>query len=433
MNFPAGSEIALPPAAIDPPKRPRRRRIWLWLLIVAVAILLVLTLDLTPTLPKPSAPRAEQVEQTRIAAKGLRDALDIGRGDATILVSREQMASATALANWVGSFGRFQAVPEKDALRLQMSRRIFGPVWVNLGAIVPPSKTGMPRVRLTVGRLALGETVSNWAMRGARVLLLWRGVHMPPLDDIVKSVAIDKAMVTARIHLPLDSPLMTDLSGLRVRPVDALLTAQIYCRLLAFDGRWPSTDMAVVVNRAFGPNTTSLDQVEQNRAAFVALAMYTASSDAGRLAGNAEVLIARCAKQGHTAPLLLGRDDLPKHWSLSAALSVALGDDVGKAMGEWKELSDSRPNGSGFSFVDLSADRSGLAAAKAATDPARAARIAAQMRSAKADALLPIRSLAMAEGLSEEKFVSTYDSIDSARFAEAKARIDRVIAQTIGE
>ena len=131
-------------------------------------------------------------------------------------------------------------------------------------------------------------------------------------------------------------------------------------------------------------------------------------------------------------PLLAGRADLAKHWSLSAALAVSLGDDVGTAMGEWKELSDSRPGGSGFSFVDLAADRSGLTVAARASDPATAATVVARLRVATDEELLPVRALALSEGLSERDFISIYRAIDSAQFAAAKDRIDRVIAQTVG-
>jgi uncharacterized protein YfiM (DUF2279 family) len=172
--------------------------------------------------------------------------------------------------------------------------------------------------------------------------------------------------------------------------------------------------------------------VEQNRAALVALAMYVVNPGAGRLAGEASTLAAKCTSR-HAPPQFAAREDLPKHWALSAALSVSIGDDVGKAMGEWKELADSRPGGSGFSFVDLAADRSGLATAQAATDPARAGFTVRRLRSAREEDLLPVRALALSEGLSEAEFIKAYQAIDSKAFAAAKSRIDAVIARTVDE
>ena len=57
--------------------------------------------------------------------------------------------------------------------------------------------------------------------------------------------------------------------------------------------------------------------------------------------------------------LLGGRDDLARHFSISAALAATMDTPLADAVGLYKELEDARPGGSGFSFVDLAADRAG--------------------------------------------------------------------------
>jgi uncharacterized protein YfiM (DUF2279 family) len=71
---------------------------------------------------------------------------------------------------------------------------------------------------------------------------------------------------------------------------------------------------------------------------------------------------------------LRGRNDLARHFWVSAGLVVVA--DEGRAMtaGLGKELMDSTPGGSGFSFVDMMANRAGIMFAGAATDSAPAAR-----------------------------------------------------------
>ncbi len=56
--------------------------------------------------------------------------------------------------------------------------------------------------------------------------------------------------------------------------------------------------------------------------------------------------------------LLHGRHDLPRHFMGSAAIAVSGGGALSQAIGLFKEIDDSR-GGSGFSFVDLLADRVG--------------------------------------------------------------------------
>lgn len=55
---------------------------------------------------------------------------------------------------------------------------------------------------------------------------------------------------------------------------------------------------------------------------------------------------------------LAGRHDLAQHFVVSAALSAWAGEPVADAIGLYKELEDAR-HGSGFSFIDLAADRAG--------------------------------------------------------------------------
>lgn len=409
-----------------------RRRRFVRIALALCAILVVLVFDLSPRVPPPPVPDAETAARARDAARTVRESLRAGHGHATLHFTDADLASLARLGSHVGHLGRFDVRHKAGFLNARASHRLLGPIWLNVAADIPPSTQGMPAIALTIGKLPLGSTVSRWLIAGARAVLRWRGVRIPPLDDLVQKVRLDPGGVTAKIYFPLGSGFADDISGLHSDPVDPALTAQIYCRLAAQNNTEPTEDMAVVVRRAFAPNASSLPLVEQNRATFVAIAMYTVEPSAGRMAGDASLRVRKC-KSNRVPPRFATRDDLPKHWSLSAALAVAFGDDFGKAMGEWKELADSRPDGSGFSFVDLSADRAGLAAARAAIDPARADAVTTRLRSASQNDLLPLRALALSEGLSEAEFVRTYKAIDSAEFAAAKARIDRVIAHTVGK
>lgn len=58
-------------------------------------------------------------------------------------------------------------------------------------------------------------------------------------------------------------------------------------------------------------------------------------------------------------PTMQGRHDLAQHFTVSAALVVLIGPQGAEATGILKELSDAR-GGTGFSFVDLSADLAGI-------------------------------------------------------------------------
>ena len=407
----------------------RRRIIRAFLAMIAVSI--VCLVQLSPNVAKPEAPVGTEAVLARDAVARLRDALKRDDGNAVVSLSRTELQSGAALASWVGTFGRIATDVQGNRLIVQASRPLVGPLWLNLKASIESSDKGFPRISLTLGRLPLGTFLTGKLLALTAHVLRWRGVKVPPLDTLVQNVAITPQSVTARVHFPLRSGLANNLASLRNAPIDPDRVTAIYCRLMMDDKRRPDSDLARVINRAFLRENIDMAQVDQNRAALVAVAMYAVSPAAGRLAGDAQIRTEQCARTSRTEPVLAGRADLAKHWSLSAAFSVALGDEIGKAMGEWKELADSRPTGTGFSFVDLSADRSGLAFAKAASDEAGAFAFAEKMRRVTNAEILPVRALALSEGISEAQFVSEYHNLDAAQFNNAIRTIDRVLSTTI--
>jgi hypothetical protein len=113
------------------------------------------------------------------------------------------------------------------------------------------------------------------------------------------------------------------------------------------------------------------------------------------------------------------------HWTLSAALGAVLGDKSAVAIGEWKELSDSLPFGSGFSFMDLAADRSGLHMARRAVDPQTASETTRELASVTEEQIFPVALKAAQEGLSEQQFIARFGSIEAAKYQEMVSWIDR--------
>jgi hypothetical protein len=96
------------------------------------------------------------------------------------------------------------------------------------------------------------------------------------------------------------------------------------------------------------------DPVLENRAAILVLTFYVDGRSLGEVVPDARSW-PRAARRAVT---LDGRGDLPRHFMISAALSANTGGPFADAVGVYKEVADSR-GGSGFSFVDIAADRAG--------------------------------------------------------------------------
>ncbi len=103
------------------------------------------------------------------------------------------------------------------------------------------------------------------------------------------------------------------------------------------------------------------------------------------------------------------------------------GRQVAQSLGAFKELSDSLEGGTGFSFVDLAADRSGERFARAATDPQLARFVQTRLAAVTADQLFAREALSRPEGLDAALFERTYSTIDSPEYAAALAAVDRLL------
>lgn len=126
---------------------------------------------------------------------------------------------------------------------------------------------------------------------------------------------------------------------------------------------------------------------------------------------------------------LYKRSDLAQHFIGSAALTASADNQVAKVVGEAKELSDAQEGGSGFSFVDLAADKAGTRFGEIATaspESARQLQRAMMQINDYTDFMPDPRDLP--EKMNAEAFKTRYGAIDSAAYQALSQRIDARIA-----
>lgn len=166
--------------------------------------------------------------------------------------------------------------------------------------------------------------------------------------------------------------------------------------------------------------------VQENQAVLLAL---------GQLFGghNLQALVneVRPWPNGRTPRVTLGRrPDLQQHFVYSAAIHLLASQQLSSAVGEAKELLDSLQGGSGFSFVDLLADRAGIRFAQLATRSPQSA-LAVQQFFVSQDRteaeIFPSKSR-LPEGLPQQIFEQEYQSVDSEVYQQMVAEIDKRLA-----
>jgi hypothetical protein len=405
-----------------------RTRAVLLTLAAALILLSMLAFEIAPKLPETGAPAAGQVRAGQESFHRLRDALAAPPPEAEV---RFADADARAIASLAGNalhLRRVDAEVSEDHASAAASVPLPLGLWANARLDAWPTG-GFPRLTAQVGNLPVPGFLTRFGVETALQLLRWRGRDLPALDDLVRGFAVADGVLVMTVKSPvITTGVVDNLVGIVSAPADPARTAAIYCALVAAEVAEPQSDIAVHLARAMalGTPASGTAAIAENRAALVAVSMMAVGPRAGRLASDAGKRIGEC-RQKLRQPQLARRDDLAKHWALSAALGATLGGDVSEAVGNWKELSDSLPGGSGFSFVDVAADRAGLAVGKAAIDPARALAFRADMAAATNATLLPLDATVLAEGVSNEAFKERYGTIESADYRAMTGRIDALL------
>jgi hypothetical protein len=174
---------------------------------------------------------------------------------------------------------------------------------------------------------------------------------------------------------------------------------------------------------AYQKSSSGKAEVE-NQAAILALAIYLGDTRFESFIGKVRTSDMKGNKLPHRV-VLAGRTDLRLHFIFSAALKIISDHNSSIAIGEFKELLDSDYTGSGFSFVDLAADRAGVRFATMATDSrGNAWRFQRVMKDAREKDFFPdIANLI--EGLNEHEFRTRYGDVNSREYQKIVAEIDR--------
>lgn len=408
-----------------PPKK-RLPRFVTWPLVL-LAFLIFLALETAPDTKSLVPPEAEEVRLASDSFDRLRKTLKSGEAR-DFAISEAELDAAFALAARTRGISRSNASIGADAIDIGFSMPLRLGLWLNAKAHIAESEAGFPQVSARIGDLPIPAFLCKFIIK-----LYWesRDTDMPLLDELAQRLSLEKGVATAKLKLSKSGSLLNTLGEARANPVDAKLVSAIYCALTRQQHTKPSASLTTHVNRAFSRSTASgADAVERNRAGFVALAMLVADRRLGEVTAGLSLKDTADCRITAQEITLLDRADLAKHWAVSAALTASYGPDLSHAMGTWKEISDSGRDGSGFSFVDLAADRSGLLAAKQAIEPDRAAAIARRLGRVSEAQLLPLQALALSEGLSEAEFQSRYVHVETATYKNTVARIDRILVNS---
>ncbi len=377
-------------------KKPRRWAMHLVkLILIGLVGLVAAMVSFSPALPEPLPLSAQNALEGRRAISSLRQTARTGR-DVHVRLTWEEAQALVRLGEAARGQERFaMAQTGSGEAQLKISKTLPLGLWINATAWVTAGSAGKPMIHGQIGHVPVPAALVDPVLWLGRWWLERRGISLPHFRDVVHKVALDRVGLSAHVTLPANLALLLALpmSPAVNSTIDAALVEAHYCRLVTEQRVAPEEDFAGQVNRAFAGSDRDDDRVR-----LLALAMLTGSPDLVRLVGKAPDEIKACPLiMAETK--LLGRRDLARHWSISAALTATMGAQSSAMMGLWKEMADSVPGGSGFSYADLAADKAGVSIAQGFSGGRQNPALKAWLAKASAEELLPIQGMNLPEGL----------------------------------
>lgn len=383
----------------------------------------------------PLVAEGEQIgpEELRRARQFLRDKLDTGQ-DTTLELSESDLAllTDTLLDQWQGGASRFELEPGQ--MRLELSAMLpegLPGTWLNLSMTLLQAEP-LPRIgQLQLGRLKVAPELANPALSLLHDFLRREMPEYGQLLQAVRSWAFLEGQLRLDYALQAESLALLSSTG-RDLLVDPALAArlQVYTEqvvMLAARETAPRASlMAILPELLQFARSRGGDAGQENHAALIALTLYQFDVDAARLLGDD---ISAEPRPRGVRYMLHNRYDMAEHFLGSAALSLSADSALADYLGLLKELDDSRLGGSGFSFVDLAADRTGIRfAALAAGEAAQASRIQEYLSGVTDENVLMPDFTDLPEFFDEETFRQSYGTPESADYQavieQIEARLD---------
>lgn len=301
--------------------------------------------------------------------------------------------------------------------------------YLNVIAVIGETE-GLPRFeRLTVGRLPVPAWIANRALRYGLRRLSESDGHVVA-EDIVKSVAIGDGVLRVEYEWRTDLP--DRLRALAVPKEDVERLRAYHDRIVRVIEDLPPRramliDIVRPVMQLAAERSAAGDAASENRIAIVSIAFYVIGKGPEALAPGAR----EWPRAQPRVVLLRGRDDTPMHFMVSAMLSAAAGTPLANLVGVYKEIDDSRAGsgGSGFSFSDIAADRSGTTfgeRATGSTDSARHLQGRIGQGLAEADLIPEIKDLP--DSISEQDFRQRFGAVGSPSYTQLTDDIERRVA-----
>ena len=408
------------------------------LLCLIITTMVVLAIGDTPLphqntiITAKSAQQAKQAIQRNIRQLGHRKQL------VSLKLSNQELQSIIAIGQRTQSDLRVKSTISTHGISLDVSKKLsmsyFGS-YLNISIFIPPSNNHLELSLLKIGQLELSGRLALYVVDN--ILTHYTGT---PLLSGIKSITTSAEQITINYSLPAGKlrlgqnikKIISQFSTKHSPFGNALIVRHYYQKIIETANALPENyDVSLVLfirplfqlanqrSKEYGkPN-------EENRAALLAITMYFGLYRIEYFIGQVLTPAMREHKRTHHITLAQRRD-LAQHFIYSSTIEIFSNVQASDLIGELKELLDTSNKGSGFSFIDLMADRAGVRFSQLSTNHSQTANTVQRLvigKFSEADLFPSIADLP--EGLTQQQFDQDYQHLDSVPYLRLLSQINQ--------
>lgn len=287
---------------------------------------------------------------------------------------------------------------------------------------------GLPRFEhLRLGSLGIPGGLADWLL-GRAVAATSSSEDYHVLTEVVKNVSVADGKLEVTYEWQKDLP--AKLGGILIPPEEQERLRVYQQRLAEITAKAAPksplsfADLLQPLFKLAAERSAGGDPVAENRAVILAVTFYVQGKDLAKIVPQAK----DWPKPLRRHVKLSGRDDFPKHFIISAALSANAGSPLSDAVGLFKEVDDSR-GGSGFSFNDIAADRAGVYLGEQATaSPSSAHKLQQRMGGVLRETDFMPSVEGLPEFMPEAEFKARFGGIGEPAYEKMMQEIERRVA-----
>jgi hypothetical protein len=395
------------------------------LLVLVLAGLLYVALESEPLVVANSSQQVNEADSVKTLMRQISDSLKNRSERQTIELSAAQINSLVGFAQRADKHFNGAAVISEQATALSASYTLpSNPLgqYLNIDIKLLPAE-GIELEHVKLGGLAIP---GNWAISIITYLTDWYTSSDIATQFIqqVESITMNDDSMTINIR-PLDdflNELNTVKEGMtRTSDEELRLRTAFYLKFLNTMDVGKSSrsqSLAKYIGPVFAKaqaRSSYETAVKENEAAIMALAIYAGHYRFANFVGEVQPAIGKIAKPNSPA-ILAKREDLNQHFIFSAAIKILSEQGLSIAIGEFKELMDRGNGGSGYSFVDLTADYAGVKFAQTAAEPQKALEFQRMLAGISSEKVFFPSIEGLPEGFNKKQFKQRFDTVDSPEY-----------------